>query len=315
MRLIILLLFILFTSCSDKWEVISSNGPEPRYVTQLIYTDSTLVIFGGKNNSTDFNDLWQWNGKKWNLIGKGATKRWDHSYVYMNNYNQLFLFGGRAFEHILGKEERVDLNDNWIYKNHVWIQLKIQSPEKRSSHGLAFNEKSGNVILFGGRNKENIFNDTWVFNGEEWKKLDLSGPKGRFGHTLKYDKKSGNIYLFGGHDGKNLLNDFWMYDGNQWIEIDSKDKPSSRMAHAMEFDNKGIAILYGGWDNSNSVSSELWLWKDGKWSIINMKTNPQARLAHAIGFDQSNKEFVLFGGSTGFNGEFLHETWKINIEN
>ena len=148
-----------------------------------------------------------------------------------------------------------------------------------------------------------------------WSKIDISGPKGRFGHTLKYDKKSGKIYLFGGHDGKNLLNDFWMFDENQWIEIDSKDKPSPRMAHAMEFDNNGIAILYGGWKNTNTVSNELWRWKEGKWTFINMKTKPQARLSHAIGFDQSNNEFVLFGGSTGFNGEFLNETWKFKIKN
>ncbi|WP_190810968.1 kelch repeat-containing protein [Flagellimonas sp. S3867] len=315
MRIIILFLIVSVASCSSKWEVASSIGPEPRYISQLISIDNNLILFGGKNDTKDFNDLWSWNGSKWNLIGNGATKRWDHSYVYMKNFNQIFLFGGRAFEETEGKEERIELNDNWVYINNTWKQLKIESPEKRSAHTLVFNEKIGSVILFGGRNNEMVFNDTWSFNGKEWKKLNSLGPKGRFGHTLKYDKISENIYLFGGHDGKNLLNDLWVFDGVQWIEINSGVKPSPRMAHAMEFDNNGNAILFGGWDNKNSVSNELWLLKKKIWTQINTETKPQARLAHAIGFDQSNNEFIMFGGSSGFNGKFLSETWKFILKN
>ncbi len=308
------MLFMLITSCSSIWRVASVNGPEPRYISTLIYSDNSLLLFGGKNNSSNgFDDLWEWNGKEWNMIGNGATKRWDHNYVYMKTMDQLFLFGGRTFEQIQGKQERIDLNDNWIYKNKVWKQINIPSPEQRSSHGLVYDEKRNSVILFGGRNKESIFKDTWSFNGKEWKKLEVSGPKRRFGHTLAYDRKSGNIYLFGGHDGQNLLNDFWAFDGNIWVEIESMAKPSHRMAHAMQFDNEGNAILFGGWDDSNSVSGEMWFWVDGKWKICDMEKTPQARLSSAIGYDLSRNEFIFFGGNTGFSGQFLPETWKLSL--
>ncbi len=81
----------------------------------------------------------------------------------------------------------------------------------------------------------------------------------------------------------------------------------------MQFDNKGNAILFGGWDDLKSVSGELWIWVDSEWKICDVEQAPQARLSCSIGYDRSNNEFILFGGSTGFNGQFLPETWKLSL--
>lgn len=302
---------------SQEWEIVSLKGPGPRYINQLVYSNDGILLFGGKhNNNKGYSDLWKWDGKNWNLLDSASTvgKRWDHSYVFMSEGYKLFLFGGRTFRIINGKEERTDLNDNWIYKNGKWEELIIKSPQVRSSHALAFDINNEKVILFGGRNKNNVFGDTWAFNGKKWEQLDISGPPQRFGHTLVYDPISEAIYLFGGHDGEKLLNDFWSYKDDQWIELKTKHKPSPRMAHSMQFDNNGKAILFGGWDNSNSVSGELWKWSDKEWNILDLEKVPQARLSHAIGFDIKNEEFLLFGGSTGFSGKFLSETWKLRAK-
>jgi len=314
MKITLITLVILHFVNTSEWQIVSISGPEPRYINQLIYANNRLILFGGKNNSSKgFDDLWEWKNSKWNLLGKGVTKRWDHSYCYMGNYDQIFLFGGRTFEEIKSKEVRVDLNDNWIYKNGEWDKLEITNPNPRSSHCLVFNQNEQQVILFGGRNKDEIYGDTWSFDGKKWNKLDVSGPTGRYGHTLTYDPDSQAIYLFGGFDGEKLLNDFWAFKGEKWIEFETKEKPSPRMGHAMQFDNNGNAILFGGWEDSNSVSGELWFWMHNEWNISNMEQIPQARLSCSIGYDRSNNEFILFGGSTGFNGQFLRETWKLSL--
>ena len=311
-QILLMLIIVFCISCTTGWRVVSSEGPEPRYINKIIHAGNHMVLFGGKNNlSTGFNDLWTWTGNKWEPMGAGATRRWDHSYVYMEDAAQIFMFGGRTFDKTDSEQIRIDLNDNWIFKDTGWVELDILSPDKRSSHGLAYRGKDKTAILFGGRNHEKVFDDTWSFNGMVWRKLDISGPKARFGHTLCYDKKSGNIYLFGGHDGKDLLDDYWLFNGTYWVEVESTTRPSPRMAHAMEFDHEGNAILFGGWESSNSVSGEFWYWDGGDWTKINTDKMPQPRLSHAVGFDPSRGEFILFGGSTGFNGDFLSETWSI----
>ncbi len=311
----ILLIFLaLLLSNLYEWQIVSNDGPEPRYINQMIYANNRLILFGGKHNDNKgFNDLWEWVDGKWNFLGNGATKRWDHSYAYMENYDHIFMFGGRTFMEFQGKEERVDLNDNWIYKNGTWEELKIKSPDARSSHSIVFYKNLEQVILFGGRSKEEIFGDTWSFNGKKWNKLKVTGPSNRYGHTLTYNAVSKTIYLFGGFDGEKLLNDLWAFGGEKWTELESKIKPSPRMAHAMHFDLKGNAILFGGWDDSNSVSDELWFWTDDTWELCDVDKSPQARLSCALGYDRSNNKFILFGGSTGFDGQFLSETWQLDL--
>lgn len=314
MQILVVFLFLLISINTFQWNIVADEGPQPRYINQLTYANGGLFLFGGKNNeSNGFDDLWEWKNGKWNALGTGATKRWDHSYTYMQNLDQIFLFGGRSFIINQGNEERTDLNDNWIYKVGKWQELDIISPEPRSSHGLVFHQNNSEVILFGGRNKEQVFGDTWGFNGQAWKKLNVEGPDARFGHTLSYDPGSKTTYLFGGHDGKNLLNDFWAFDGEKWLEIKSENKISPRMAHAMQFDNDGNGILFGGWDGEKPALDELWLWKDNQWTLVDIKKGPQARLSHSLGFDRVNNTFILFGGSTGFNGQFLSETWELKI--
>ena len=311
---ILLVTLALLLSNTYEWQIVSSNGPEPRYINQMVYANNRLILYGGKNSGNKgFDDLWEWKNGKWNSLGNGASKRWDHSYAYMENYDQIFMFGGRTFKDIEDKEERVDLNDNWIYKNGEWEKLEINSPDPRSSHSIVFYQNKQQVILFGGRSKDEIFGDTWSFDGKGWSKLEIAGPKKRYGHSLTYDPISKTVYLFGGYNGENLLNDLWAFNGEKWREIETEIKPSPRMAHAMQFDNEGSAVLFGGWDDSNSVSGDLWIWTNGKWGRFNNENMPHARLSCAIGYDNLNDEFILFGGSTGFGGEFLPETWKLSL--
>jgi len=105
---LILFLQLLGLNSTD-WEIASSNGPESRYINQLAQSQDGLLLFGGKNSGDGFNDLWQWKDDKWHYKGEGATKRWDHSFVYMMKDKQLFLFGGRSFEILDGKKQRIDL--------------------------------------------------------------------------------------------------------------------------------------------------------------------------------------------------------------
>ena len=294
MTIILSILFLLISIDSYEWEVVSNSGPPPRYINQMAYAEDKLIIFGGKNNQNKgFNDLWEWKNGSWNFLGEGEIKRWDHSFVYMENHDQLFVFGGRTFKEIAGEEERVDLNDSWVYRNNQWQRLTIESPDARSSHSMAFFPYNNQVILFGGRNKDETLGDTWSFDGDVWSRLEIEGPARRYGHSLTYDPISKTIYLFGGFDGENLLNDLWAFKGEEWVEVKTDISPSPRMAHAMKFDNEGRAILFGGWDDSNKVSGELWIWSNGKWEIANPERMPQGRLSCSVGYDKIEKRIHI----------------------
>ncbi len=315
MRIILMAIVLLLFQGTDVWRIAANDGPSPRYVNQIVSTGESLLLFGGKHSDSDgFDDLWEWKEGQWQLLGNGASKRWDHSCVYMGNRNQLMLFGGRAFRETGGEEERVDLNESWVYANEEWERLAIDGPGARSSHGMAYLAEKQQVTLFGGRNGRDLLGDTWTFDGEAWSQLQIDGPSNRYGHAMAYDLASKRVYLFGGFDGDRLLDDWWAFDGETWKEIEVSVKPAARMAHAMQFDQEGNGVLFGGWDDSNQVSNELWVWSNGAWEQRSTENAPQARLSCALGYDAMNDELILFGGSTGFGEGFLSETWALSLQ-
>lgn len=312
MKALLLTPLVLLISNPLNWKIVSTKGPEPRYINKLVSTDQGLLMFGGKNSTNNgFDDLWLWQEGEWQLLGNGATKRWDHSFSYNTDDKKLILFGGRSFSDEAEEKLRMDLGDTWVYKNNNWVKLEIEGPSNRSSHAMTYDQKNGKVVMFGGRNEQEILRDTWIFDGAKWVLLEATGPAARYGHTLVYDEKTRLSYLFGGFDGKKLLNDFWTFNGQEWIELSVESGPSARMAHTMKFDNQGEGLLFSGWDDSNQVSDEMWIWKENEWSKIENNNGPQARLSAALGFNNIANEFILFGGSSKFGDGFFTETWRL----
>lgn len=177
-------------------------------------TGNSLIIYGGKNSeSKGFNDLWEWKDNRWHQLDDGPVRLWDHAMVYIQHTGQLMIYGGRRFETIGDKDERTDLDEQWLYKAGQWQQLQLTSPSARSSHSMTYSSDNQRVLLFGGRKGNEIYNDTWQFDGRLWTKLAISGPPARYGHSLSYDPVSKKSYLFGGYGKDGLLNDLWVFDG------------------------------------------------------------------------------------------------------
>ena len=204
-----------------EWEEIEIEGPGPRYVNQMVSTPNGLVLFGGKNNSNDgFDDLWSWNGESWTKLTNGATQRWDHGVAYMAQQNKLIVFGGRQLHRTDDIEERIELNDTWIYKDDQWLKVGGKGPGARSSFGMTYDSLRDRVIIFGGRKNAVLMGDTWEFDGDTWIRVSESGPEARYGQTLSYDNRSNTTHMFGGYGEEGLLGDHWMWDGEQWVRAE-----------------------------------------------------------------------------------------------
>jgi hypothetical protein len=71
------------------------------------------------------------------------------------------------------------------------------------------------VILFGGRDRWNIFSDTWAydFKNNLWTRTSPpTSPEGRFAHAMAYDSESDRVILFGGSDENHFFSDTWAYE-------------------------------------------------------------------------------------------------------
>jgi hypothetical protein len=102
--------------------------------------------------------------------------------------------------------------------SYNWKQLPnlslSSSPSARYGASLAFDSAHGQLILFGGIDKNGPLADTWNWNGTTWTQLaSCSSPSARNFASLSFDFASGQLILFGGSGKNGLLNDTWNWDG------------------------------------------------------------------------------------------------------
>ncbi len=231
-----------FDLTSVTWtELTPSSSPSSRYAAAMDYNASSgqLILFGGSNGSSYFNDTWGFNpsNNTWmNLTPAHAPSVRLGAALSFNPCNgQSFLFGGKGPDGLL--------SDSWVFNAtaHTWTQLNPpHSPKARYSASMDFDQTSGLMMLFGGKGNNGLLNDTWGFdakdNAHTWMKMTPpTSPPARYGTRMKFDPSSGQMILFGGSGNHGDLNDTWAFGipSNAvlfWNNLNPSSSPSARFS-------------------------------------------------------------------------------------
>jgi len=77
------------------WTRVADTGPEPRMGCGLVYDGKTMLLFGGKNDTTFFKNTWEWDGKHWTQREDiGPAARAFAAMAYDSVRQRAVLFGG-----------------------------------------------------------------------------------------------------------------------------------------------------------------------------------------------------------------------------
>ncbi|MCO5314763.1 MAG: Ig-like domain-containing protein [Solirubrobacterales bacterium] len=192
-----------------------------------------------------------------------------------------------------------------------WTQLSpANSPPVRQSAAMAFDESTGEMVLFGGHSGSGSLNDTWVWDGSDWTELSPAHvPPIRNGASMAFDPVSGNVLMFGGAGPSGSKDETWTWNGSDWTQLAPAHKPPARDGASMVFDpSSGNMILFGGNGNSGKFN-DTWVWNGSDWSQLSPTHSPSARTLAAMAFDSASGNIVLFGGN---GGGTLDDTWVFN---
>ena len=139
---------------SDTWtyngttwtQVATATSPIPRSDASFAYDASTseLVLFGGLDVSGNtLGDAWLSNGATW--VSAAPPARSDDAMADDPALGQEILFGG------LASNSTTALADTWAYNGTNWVQkVPTNSPPARSFASMAYDQASGQLVLFGG---------------------------------------------------------------------------------------------------------------------------------------------------------------------
>jgi hypothetical protein len=171
---------------------------------------------------------------------------------------------------------------------------------------MAYDEKRGVVVLFGGYSDGERLSDTWEWDGTSWKEMtSYADPSARSGHEMIYDPVREKVVVYGGYGDEVFKNDAWEWDGAGWqrIPLDSGTPIASVFALAYDPEQKyALGFLSG--------TGGTWHWKKNSWEEQYPEIEPSNRGWTTLVYDSNCELFFLFGGSS--KDIMLNDTWTYN---
>ena len=300
-----------------NWRMLNSGQPAPGAMASMAYDPvrKVSVLFGGNGVP---NDTWEYDCAA-NLWASYRTdpapsERYASGMAYHAGAGVVVLFGGEAGS--------ARVNDTWTYDagSHAWTRKSPPAaPSGRYSCGLAYDQATGLIVLFGGYDTASAKGDTWVYDlsADNWtQRTPQPAPSPRFMHSMAAWPNLDMVVLFGGY-GKGI--DLWMYNASAdtWTEETMGfSHPTQRSGALMVYDDTDdIMFLFGGF-SSGTYMQDTWytvFHRPSDWAVLAATNPPIGRDVPAGAYDSSTKRLVVFGGSPTYSpSPPVGDTWTLD---
>ena len=274
-----------------------------------------VLLFGGASyetapdgsiTSTTLGDTWLWNGRSWRQLDvQGPPARSAAMVAYDSVRHVVVLFGGSGPE---GAGQGLYFQDTWTWDGTQWQkQYPLHMPNPRARAGMAFDERHGVIVMFGGEGEKNAtYTATWTWDGVDWTLLDPSTtPPARHFFGMTYDPSRGETVLFGGSFGAARLKDTWTWDGTNWTRrAVAAARASGWTQLAYDASTKSVVgYVYFALDN-HPLAEYTIVWDGTKWTDVSGPDDPSPRAEVRMTYDPDTSGVVLYGPTA--------ETWTWN---
>lgn len=197
------------------------------------------------------------------------------------------------------------------------------APGGRTEASLAYDELTGDVILFGGGQLDPAPHGallpriTWAWNPAGWRARATSdAPSERSAPALVANPSDGSLLLFGGIGAPP---DTWRWDGVSWRRLSPPDHPQDGTFPAAVYDAAMRTVLLVTTCCATSPPSrpsllQTWSWTGQDWKRLVTPHAPSLLRAPLIAYDEARREVVLLTqGSTGARQDVDQVTPESNL--
>jgi RHS repeat-associated protein/uncharacterized repeat protein (TIGR01451 family) len=284
-----------------------------------------VVLFGGWDGSTIYNDTWTWDGASWTqhvMTTSPGTRAYSQLAFDPAHGGRVYVFSGDQTGYTV-------YNDMWYWDgtSTSWTQVTgITLPPGRQDGTMAYHAGLGKILLFGGlaNGAASEFNDTWTFdsNANAWTSMTPAHvPQVRYGVRMTYDPAISAMLMFGGISCGSpcgtyaTLSDTWTFAGSDWTLQSSIGAPPDRSDHSMAYDAaEQYVILFGGagYNGTSTYRNDTWLWTGSSWTQATGIAAPSTRELVAMAFNPNIQQAVQFGGYDGTT--VYSETWTYSTQ-
>ena len=199
------------------------------------------------------------------------------------------------------------------YSVPSWSQAQpASSPPAGQGAAEAYDQATGQTILFGGYNGTSYSQATWGWTGANWTELSPTAPAALEQASMAYDPLSGQLLLFGGINGSGDQNETWAWNAGSstWVAQTVASPPAARNGASMAYDPATSQLLLFGGANGSTFYGDTWKWTGTAWALPT-SSGPSARYFAALAYDPGTVQMVLTGGY-GTAGGYGSDTWTWN---
>jgi len=334
---------------SNWTEVFPANGSPPaRSFASMAFDghwgDNYTLLFGGRSaEGVPLGDTWIYHTGTWKRIypscptGGCPPARYGAAMAFDPADNFTLLYGGVG-------ASNTSLGDAWAYEDDAWSNItegsSFSSPGIRAFAQATYDQKVGEVVLYGGMRGTLVLGDTWTFLGGVWTNITSTiaahDPPARWGSVFIYSPQNNGTLLFGGcarainpveMKCNQLMNDTWnLFPGTNGKLLWALQAPSSSplgypglgVAESefglSRFSNYSQVIVESGLVNLSGqpLGNQRWNFA-GTWSQWFPPVFPSARYGAEAQYESAQGAIVMFGGYGPLPGGgmgYLDDTWE-----
>ncbi len=192
-----------------------------------------------------------------------------------------------------------------------WID--VSPTEIPAMHGteLAYLERAGVVIAFGGLSDAGYEGGTWAWTSasRQWTRLSpRRAPSARRAPAMAYDSVHHYILLFGGEGQLGDLADTWKWDGTTWTELSPATVPPARRLTQLAYDPARDRFVLAGGLSGETVLHDTWEFDGTDW-IQRLATGAPLSQGFAMAYHAATQQLISAGSPTESASPTQTWTW------
>ena len=165
-----------FDPSAAVWQNLHSlNSPRGIAGAAMFFSEgwNRSILFGGMGADGNLsNETWMFNGEtnswsKLQLPGSFPSARMEMATSVDNENKIAYIYGGLAVDNSgFGVEYSREL---WSFNLNtlVWNEVSNEGIKEMSASGMAYDNASNNLVVFGGNSWEGLSDETWLYNLSE----------------------------------------------------------------------------------------------------------------------------------------------------
>jgi N-acetylneuraminic acid mutarotase len=288
------------TLAAADWKNGGSEGePSARYHHSAIWTENSMVVWGGNNGAGSFADsggIYQPNTDQWTPVSTidSPTARGSHTAVWTGQ--EMIVWGG------FGNSGYLNTGGRFNPTNQIWQSAStVNAPSERQGHVAVWT--GTRMLVWGGQNQTGLLADGGLYDpaNDTWTTLSTSGaPTARKGASAIWLDEI--LIIWGGEGTAGELNTGGrlFFDAQItpliWLSTTVSGAPGPRVGQSVVW--SGARMIVWGGSKSGSLLNDGSVYDPSgdTWTALPLANAPAARDGqHAV---WTGTEMLIWGGQS-----------------